>query len=402
MSTNGWTRWQLGDLFEIKHGFAFKGEHFSFDGSHVLLTPGNFQEAGGLQLKGEKEKYYTGPIPAEFVLRKGDLIIAMTDLTQNAPILGSSAVIPQDDRFLHNQRLGKIINIRTERVLPEFLFYLFNTRDVRAQIKGSASGATVRHTSPAKVYKVSVELPPVPEQRRIAATLASFDRLILNNEHRIGLLDEMVRIAYRDCLQSKCDGRKSWATRPLGQIAEEIRKHVPKGTLDETSPYVGLEHLPRRSLALDCWEMATMVESGKLSFKKGDLLFGKIRPYFHKVSVAPFDGVCSADTIVIRSRCPEDYALVVGCVSSDEFVAHASATAHGAKMPRANWTVLERYELAVPGGPTAERFSAIVKNAVGQQAVLVFQNQALREMRALLLPRLLSRDRKLEKVVVAA
>ena len=75
---------------------------------------------------------------------------------------------------------------------------------------------------------------------------------------------------------------------------------------------MGLEHIPRRSLALDAWEALTELGSNKLEFKKGEVLFGKIRPYFHKVSVAPFDGVCSADTIVIRAMRPDDYGLVAG------------------------------------------------------------------------------------------
>jgi type I restriction enzyme S subunit len=114
-----------------------------------------------------------------------------------------------------------------------------------------------------------------------------------------------------------------------------VRRNVPKGKTSETKAYVGLEHIPRRSLALDAWEHITELGSNKLAFCKGEVLFGKIRPYFHKVSVAPFDGVCSADTIVIRSISERDYAFVVACVSSDEFVAEASASANGAKMPRA-------------------------------------------------------------------
>jgi len=151
-----------------------------------------------------------------------------------------------------------------------------------------------------------------------------------------------------------------------------------------------LEHIPRRSLALDAWETASDLGSNKLEFKKGEVLFGKIRPYFHKVSVAPFDGLCSADTIVVRAIRPEHYAVVVACVSSDAFVAEASATANGAKMPRANWGVLEKYPVLIPKGKIAERFSALFADLVAQQQALIFQINNLRRTRDLLLPRLLS------------
>jgi type I restriction enzyme S subunit len=193
-----WQRCRLGELLEIKHGYAFKGEFFSDAGERVLLTPGNFRESGGLKLKGDKEKYYTGEFPEEFLLRRGDLLVAMTDLTQNAPILGSPAFIPASDRFLHNQRLGKVINLKQDAILPEFLFYLLNTTSVRAQIKGSASGATVRHTSPSRIYDVYVEIPPLQTQRRIAEILSGYDDLIENSQRPIKILETMARAIYRE------------------------------------------------------------------------------------------------------------------------------------------------------------------------------------------------------------
>ena len=106
-----WRACCLGDFFRIKHGFAFKGQHFSSEGPYILLTPGNFNPHGGLKLKGEKEKYYTGDFPDEFLLRQGEFLVVMTDLTQEAAILGSPAFVPESGRFLHNQRLGKILDL---------------------------------------------------------------------------------------------------------------------------------------------------------------------------------------------------------------------------------------------------------------------------------------------------
>jgi type I restriction enzyme S subunit len=105
VTETSWKTVRLGKYFRIKHGYAFKGEFFGERGPHILLTPGNFQEEGGLKLKGEKEKYYSGPVPGEFLLEGGDLVVAMTDLKQVAPILGSAAFIPESGLFLHNQRL---------------------------------------------------------------------------------------------------------------------------------------------------------------------------------------------------------------------------------------------------------------------------------------------------------
>ena len=221
-----WRQRRLGDVLEIKHGFAFKGEFFSNTGEFVLLTPGNFREEGGLRLKGKKEKHYTGEFPEEFLLRQGDLLVAMTDLTQNAPILGSPAFIPEDGRFLHNQRLGKIVNLKTNEVLPKFVFYLFNTASVRGHIKGSASGATVRHTSPSRIYDVPVELPLLPVQRRIVGILSAYDELIENNQRRIQILETMARALYREWfVEFRFPGHDkiSRVASPLGDIPKAGR-----------------------------------------------------------------------------------------------------------------------------------------------------------------------------------
>jgi type I restriction enzyme S subunit len=242
-------------------------------------------------------------------------------------------------------------------------------------------------------------------QRRIAGILSAYDDLIENNQRRIAVLEKMARSLYREWfVHFRYPGHEGvplvdsalgpipqgWEVRKLGEVAEEMRRNISKGHLEDPVPFVGLEHIPRRSLALDSWDNTTELGSNKLAFKKGEVLFGKIRPYFHKVSVAPFDGLCSADTIVIQSRTQEHYAIVVGCVSSDDFVALASATSNGSKMPRANWNVLADHQISIPTLPIAQQFSAFIEPALAQMQILVFKTQNLRRTRDLLLPRLLS------------
>ncbi len=126
-----WPEIQLGNAIHVKHGFAFKGENFSDNGAHIVLTPGNFNEEGGFRLRPGKDRFYTGDIPEEYILDQGDLIIAMTE--QGPGLLGSSALIPEDDKYLHNQRLG-LIQVKDESVIDKhFLYYLFNTKTVRGQ-----------------------------------------------------------------------------------------------------------------------------------------------------------------------------------------------------------------------------------------------------------------------------
>ncbi len=156
---DGWIEHILGDICTFKHGFAFKSQYFKEKSNLVLLTPGNFFEKGGYKNRGEKQKYYEGPFPEEFLLVKGSLLVAMTE--QAVGLLGSPALIPEDNIFLHNQRLGlvELTESFQNSVKTEFLFHLFNTSYFRSKVQETASGVKVRHTSPKKMQAISIWIP---------------------------------------------------------------------------------------------------------------------------------------------------------------------------------------------------------------------------------------------------
>ena len=149
---SAWRECKLGDLLQIKHGFAFLGEHFASTGTHIVLTPGNFYEEGGFKEKINKAKWYNGPIPDDYILNEGDLIIAMTEQAEG--LLGSSAIIPRSGLYLHNQRLGLVKILDQAQADKHFIYYLFNSGPVRQQIRASATGVKIRHTAPSRIAVV--------------------------------------------------------------------------------------------------------------------------------------------------------------------------------------------------------------------------------------------------------
>jgi type I restriction enzyme S subunit len=293
----------------------------------------------------------------------------------------------------------------SEELNSYYLAAIFNSAWGVASVGGNLVGVAQQHFNIGAARELEVSIPPRPVQNQIAGILSAYDDLMENNQRRIRILEEMARLIYREWfVDFKFPGHESsgfveselgktprgWRAVNLGEIAEEIRRNVPKGLMDESRPYVGLEHIPRHKLALDAWVTSTDLGSNKLEFRTGEILFGKIRPYFHKVSIAPFDGVCSADTIVVGSRDHRHHALVAAVVSSDEFVAHATATSNGSKMPRANWSVLAGYRVLLPPENLLARFSDLFSNSVDAQQQLVFASKNLRRTRDLLLPRLMT------------
>ena len=203
---DGWVEKPFSELCDIKHGYAFEGEFFSNEGDYVLLTPGNFYEKGGYRDRGEKQKYYTGEIPRDYVLSEGDLLVAMTE--QAAGLLGSPILVPEADKFLHNQRLGLVTKKPAVPWTNEFFFHVFNTENVRKEIHNSASGVKVRHTSPTKIGQVVVAFPTsISAQERIVATLTSLSNETQNLEslyrQKLAALDELKK----SLLHQACSGQ---------------------------------------------------------------------------------------------------------------------------------------------------------------------------------------------------
>ena len=191
-----WKEVLLGELVEIKHGFAFKGEYFTEEKTNdILLTPGNFAIGGGFQWG--KLKFYDGPIPSDYILTEGDLVVTMTDLSKAGDTLGYSAIIPYSENLLlHNQRVGKI-KTKTSSVDKMYLSYQLRTKTYRNEVLASATGSTVKHTSPAKICAYRFLLPLLDEQKAIASVLGALDDKIENNRRMNETLEEMAQAIFK-------------------------------------------------------------------------------------------------------------------------------------------------------------------------------------------------------------
>lgn len=190
-------RMKLGEILSVKHGWAFKGEYFAEDGEQSILTPGNFFEKGGFKPNNGKERYYTGTYPKEYLCHKGDLIVAMTQQAEG--LLGSTALVPENNKYLHNQRIG-LITCDEKRLNKLFAYYLFMTKSVREQLERSSSGTKVKHTSPEKIYDVEVEIPDVISQQKIANLLWAIDEKIANNNAINDNLEQQMHLIFENMM----------------------------------------------------------------------------------------------------------------------------------------------------------------------------------------------------------
>ncbi len=166
---------KLGDLFEIKQGFAFKSEKYLSSGEFVLCTLGNISADNNFKYDLSKANYYPDEFSHSFILDEGDLIIPLTE--QAVGLFGNTAFVPHTEgfKFVLNQRVGKVIP-QKDKADKHYLHYLLSTELVRNQIEATATGTSQRNTSPEKIYDVTVWVPNIEQQRKIGKTLFDMER----------------------------------------------------------------------------------------------------------------------------------------------------------------------------------------------------------------------------------
>ncbi len=305
---------------------------------------------------------------------------------------------------------------------PTFFYFLL--RYLKPNFVGIARNKQTTglgHVTKRDLKNLRIACPPLPEQHAIAHILGTLDDKIELNRRMNETLEAMARVLFRswfvdfDPVRAKMEGREmglpeyiaemfparlvdsemgeipeGWEVASLGDVAAVQRKGVDPASEASDTPYIGLADMPRGSIALTDWGETGSVSSRKSAFQAGDILFGKLRPYFHKVGIAPVDGLCSTDIIVLGARQPKWSALILGCVSSSAFVAHTSQTATGTKMPRTSWQTMSRYELCRPTDPIASEFQRIVSSMLRRIVGNIHESHTLAALRDTLLPRLIS------------
>ena len=134
----------------------------------------------------------------------------------------------------------------------------------------------------------------------------------------------------------------SFETMLFGECANLVRSSTLP-SLYPDSPYIALEHINQATLNLNGYAYGRDADSQKTKFSKGDILFGKLRPYFRKVVIAPFDGLCSTDIWVVRPKGGIDRNFLFYWMASEEFINRSTDTSEGTRMPRAKWEVVSKF-----------------------------------------------------------
>ena len=413
-----WVKRRIGDLGRVVTGKTPPtAEKSNFDGPYPFITIPDLD--GRVRIDNTKRT----------LSDKGATILRTCLLPPGAVLMSCIATIGRcgitTQPSFTNQQINSVVP--GDDVDARFLYYVFTQLGHKLDSAGGG-GSVYTNVSKSRFSDIEVIIPTdLTEQRAIAHILGTLDDKIELNRRMNETLEAMARALFKswfvdfDPVRLKMEGRwrpgeslpglpahlydlfpdrlveselgeipEGWEVGTFGKIATAPRRGIHPADLPVETPYVGLEHMPRRSIALIEWGNAGKIRSNKSIFEKGDILFGKLRPYFHKVGIAPVNGVCSTDIVVIVPKIAEWGAFVLACVSSVEFVNYTNQTATGTKMPRTSWKTMSSYRVCLPPTLVAQSFQNVARSMLEGIVANIHEARKLVIIQDALLPKLVS------------
>ena len=385
----GWRRVKLGDFFKVKHGFAFKGKYITTKLTQdILVTPGNFHIGGGF--KSDKFKYYNGKFPKEYILKEGNIVITMTDLSKESDTLGYPAKIPKSingERYLHNQRIG-LVQFKNDNADADFLYWLMRTKDYHGYIVGSASGTSIMHTSPSRIENYEFLIPPLPEQKAIAGVLSSFDDKIDLLHRQNKTLEEMAQTLFRKWFIE--DKKEDWEEQPLSSIATFLnglacQKFPPKNETDKL-PVLKIKEL-RNGISKDC-DWATSEVNPEYIVRSGDVIFS----WSASLMVKIWDGeTCVLNQHLFKvtsEKYPKWFYYLWSKYHLDKFISIAKAQA--TTMGHIRRKDLDNAMVLIPKDDELTKMNNIIQPLIDKLIKNSKQIRTLEQLRDTLLPKLMN------------
>jgi type I restriction enzyme S subunit len=422
MEHNGWQHGEFRELCsDSAFGPRFSGKLYERRGNVAVLRTTDISADGRINLRQMPRAQVDLNKLGKHLLKSGDLIITRSGRVGTAALFKDFDVPVLPGAFSIRFRLDP------RRGEPLFYRYYFNSPAGQRALLSVATGSVQQNLTSPAILGLDVPIPTLHEQRSIAGVLGSLDDKIELNRRMNQSLEEICRTLFKFWFvdfgpaRSKAEGRwkrgetlpgcpadmrglwpsefeeseigeipRGWKVEGLGEVSTCRREMVDPSELDPEERYVGLEHISPHSLSLWNWGRVGDTVSGKARFKRGDVLFGKLRPYFHKVCVPAFDGVASTDILSITPKSSHWFGFVLGHLDSSALVDYATAASNGTKMPRTNWADLANWQVAVPPPELAHGYSSLIAPMISKLGSAIDESGMLAAARDALLPKLLS------------
>jgi type I restriction enzyme S subunit len=426
---------RLGEIAGVTRGRAYRSADLESSRT-ALVTLKSFERGGGYRKGGLKA--YAGPFHATQRVTPGTLVVALTDVTQAAEVIGRPALIgggeQSFDVLVASQDVA-IIRPLAARCETRYLYYHLLGVNYRNHVVGRATGTTVLHLAAEDVLDYRMELPPLPEQRAIAHVLGAIDDKIDLNRRMAATLEDMARALFTSWFVRFDPVRAKMAGQPTG-LPPHVEALFPDALVDSelgevpegwaVGPISGLMQLtrgrPYRSAQLAPSRVALVTLK---SFNRG----GTYRDDGLKPYIGPFDPgqevtggdlvaaltdvtqaadligrpalvrrnpdfdtlVASQDVAVLRARlAPGAQAFVYHVMLTKTYSDYVVGCATGTTVLHLASRDIMGYQISTPDAAVLEAFSSLADTYRVRADQAHEDNATLSALRDALLPKLVS------------
>ncbi|SFD01572.1 type I restriction enzyme, S subunit [Flexibacter flexilis DSM 6793] len=361
MNIQGWEEKTIGEIADVKGGKRLPyGHDFTDKSTQTAYIRVTDLVRGSVNVNNLKYiSFETEQLIKNYKIYENDVYIS---------IAGTIGLVGKIPRKLNGSNLtenaAKITNI-SDGVSSDFLSVALCSDNVQVQIDAFVGSAVQPKLALFRIKAIKIHLPTsVEEQRKIAAVLSKVDEaieqtraLIAKNEQiKTGLMQDLLTRGIDENGTIRSQQTHAFKDSPLGRIPVEwevaffsdiadliSEKYLPSNT--NTQKCINLDHIESNTGSLIDTVDSSINRSIKSKFRKGDVLFSKLRPYLKKYLLVDFEGVCTTEILVFRPKENNISFLLFLFVQTDKFINYTVGQSFGTKMPRTDWKIISNFEI---------------------------------------------------------
>lgn len=387
MGVEEWGTFVLGDLCQITSSKRIFAEEYVDVGIPFYRSKEVIEKALGeditLDLFIPKERFYV--IKKSFgAPQTGDILISSVGNRSGIPYL-----VKDDDGDFYFKD-GNVIWFKdfNNKLNSKYLSYWLKSSLGQNALDSIMIGSAQKALTIIGISGLSITLPHISVQEQTANILSSLDNKIEVNRRMNDTLESMARAVFRQWfVENKEVG--NWEIGPLGNLVTLINERVDATPDKDNEKYIALEDMPSKSIDLSKYRLGSEVNSSITKFQKGDILFGSMRPYFHKVGVAPYDGITRTTTFTLRPKQNELRAFALYWLFSDDVIDFSTTASIGTTIPYVRWETLEKYEIPIPPNALIKKFNDFFQPLWLKIVANGKESRTLGSLRDSLLPKLM-------------
>lgn len=343
--------------------------------------------------------------------------------------------------FVFTNKVGVVHNNcfkvtpKDDRLSRRYLYWYLRQESVRSYVNTVASGSVQKDLNHSAFKTLKIPLLDLEAQRQIDSILSSLDDRITLLRETNATLEAIAQALFKswfvdfDPVRAKMEGRapegmdeataalfsdgfeaselgevpKEWSVGTLKELLKLRNDRVQPSPRTALLPYVPIESISARTPFLQSFKSGEEANSSLVLFREGDVLFGSMRPYFHKVCSAPFDGVTRTTVFPLEPTRSDIRAYALFQAYQDSTVDYATQHSEGSTIPYAKWNnSLALMPIVLPPTSIQIAFSEAVSPFIQRANSNIEQAQTLATLRDTLLPRLISGQLRLPNAEMEA